>query len=260
MEILKQPELGQSILALRQKKKITQEELVELCNISVRTLQRIESGEVTPRDYTVRIILDALDYNIEQVEASIQNKTVVKRLQVAWIAGIIYFVFGIFETVVEYERFEAGLPYYFPLIYTGVKIISLVSLVFFMLGFFEIGKNYQSSLLKISAILMMGSFAVIELYDVVSIFSVMTSEEFLLIKGSEAVIFGGVDIIFGIALIRLGGGLGITPKLAGIFEIIVGALFISFVLAFLGVVMLIPATILEIIVLYKAYDVLQNSK
>jgi transcriptional regulator with XRE-family HTH domain len=30
MEILKQPELGQSILALRQKKKITQEELVEL--------------------------------------------------------------------------------------------------------------------------------------------------------------------------------------------------------------------------------------
>jgi hypothetical protein len=208
----------------------------------------------------VRIILDALNYNIEQVEASIQKKTVVKRLQGAWIAGIIYFVFGIFETIVEYERFEAGLPYYFPLIYTGVKIISLVSLMFFMLGFFEIGKNYKSSLLKISAILMMGSFAVIELYDVVSIFSVMTSEEFLLIKGSEAVIFGGVDIIFGIALLRLGGGLGITPKLAGIFEIIVGAFFISFVLAFLGVVMLIPATILEIIVLYKAYDVLQNSK
>jgi transcriptional regulator with XRE-family HTH domain len=260
MEILKQPELGQSILALRQKKKITQEELVELCNISVRTLQRIESGEVTPRDYTIRTILDALDYNIEQVEDSILKKSTIKRLQGAWIAGVIYFVFGMFETVVEFERFEADLPYYFPLIYIAVKVISVISLVFFMLGFFEVGKYYKSSLLKISAILMMGSFIVIELYDVVSIFSAMTSEEFLLIKGSEAVIFGGVDIIFGIALLRLGGVPGSAAKVAGIFEIIVGALFVSFVLAFLGAIMLIPATIMEIILLYKVYDIMQNGK
>jgi len=260
MEILKQPELGKSILALRQKKKITQEELVEICNINVRTLQRIEAGEVTPRDYTIRIILDALDYNFEQVESSILKKTAIKRLQAAWIAGIIYFVFGIFEIIVDYERFEDGLPYYFPLLYTGIKIIVMAAFVFFMFGFFEIGKNYKNSLLKISAFLMMGSFVVIELYDIVSVFSEMTSEEFLLIKGSEAVIFGGVDIIFGIALFRLDRELGSTPKLAGIFEIIAGACFITFVLGFLGLIVLIPATILEIILLYKAYDILQKGK
>lgn len=260
MEILKQPELGQSILTLRQKKKITQEELVELCNISVRTLQRIEAGEVTPRDYTIRIILDALDHNIEQVEVSIQKKSTSKVLQTAWIAGIIYFVFGMFETVVDYQRFEEELPYYFPLLYTGVKIIALTTFVFFMLGFVEVGKVYKSSLLKISAFLMMGSLIVIELYDIVSVFSSMTAEEFLLIKGSEAVIFGGIDIVFGIALLRLGDGLGITPKLAGIFEIMVGVFFVSFVLAIFGLFLLIPATILEIIVLYKAYDMLQSGK
>ncbi|QCR23159.1 helix-turn-helix domain-containing protein [Pontibacter sp. SGAir0037] len=58
-----QPELGKKILDLRKAKGLTQEELVEKCNISVRTLQRIESGEVTPRSYTIRIIFAALDYN-----------------------------------------------------------------------------------------------------------------------------------------------------------------------------------------------------
>ncbi|MFO7659062.1 MAG: helix-turn-helix domain-containing protein [Bacteroidales bacterium] len=60
---MKQPELGRKILDLRKAKGLTQDELVEKCNISVRTLQRIEAGEVTPRSYTVRIIFEALDYN-----------------------------------------------------------------------------------------------------------------------------------------------------------------------------------------------------
>ncbi|MFB6319630.1 helix-turn-helix domain-containing protein [Saccharicrinis sp. FJH54] len=61
---MKQPELGQKILELRNKKGLTQEELVEKCNINVRTLQRIESGEVNPRSFTVKIIFNALDYDI----------------------------------------------------------------------------------------------------------------------------------------------------------------------------------------------------
>ena len=61
---MKQPELGKKIAELRKAKGLTQEELVQKCNLSVRTLQRIESGEVTPRSYTIRIIFAALDYNI----------------------------------------------------------------------------------------------------------------------------------------------------------------------------------------------------
>ncbi len=62
---MKQPELGRKIAELRKAKGLTQEELVDQCNLSVRTLQRIEAGDVTPRSHTIRVILDALDYPAE---------------------------------------------------------------------------------------------------------------------------------------------------------------------------------------------------
>lgn len=65
---MNQPELGKKIAELRNAKGLTQDELVEKCNISVRTLQRIESGEVMPRSYTVRIIFAALEYNVDSLE------------------------------------------------------------------------------------------------------------------------------------------------------------------------------------------------
>ena len=61
---MKQPELGRKIAELRKAKGFTQEELVEMCNLSVRTLQRIESGEVLPRSHTIRVIFAALDYQV----------------------------------------------------------------------------------------------------------------------------------------------------------------------------------------------------
>ena len=61
---MQQPNLGKKIAKLRKAKGLTQEELVEKCNLSVRTLQRIESGEVTPRSYTIKLIFSALGYNV----------------------------------------------------------------------------------------------------------------------------------------------------------------------------------------------------
>jgi transcriptional regulator with XRE-family HTH domain len=61
---MKQPDLGKKIAELRKSRGLTQEELVEKCNLSVRTLQRIESGEVTPRSHTLRVLFAALDQKI----------------------------------------------------------------------------------------------------------------------------------------------------------------------------------------------------
>jgi len=61
-----QPDLGKKIAELRKAKGFTQEELVEKCNLSVRTLQRIESGEVAPRSYTLKLIFTALDFDIHE--------------------------------------------------------------------------------------------------------------------------------------------------------------------------------------------------
>lgn len=60
---MKQPELGKKIVELRKAKSLTQEELVDSCNLNVRTLQRIESGEVTPRNYTLKLLSEVLDFD-----------------------------------------------------------------------------------------------------------------------------------------------------------------------------------------------------
>jgi len=59
-----QPNLGKKMAELRKAKGLTQEGLAEKCNVNVRTLQRIESGEVTPRSYTARVIFAVLEFDL----------------------------------------------------------------------------------------------------------------------------------------------------------------------------------------------------
>jgi len=59
-------ETGKLIKELRIKKGMTQEELADKTEVSARTIQRIENGEVDPRAYTLQMIAKALevDYNL----------------------------------------------------------------------------------------------------------------------------------------------------------------------------------------------------
>ncbi|WP_297086225.1 helix-turn-helix domain-containing protein [uncultured Draconibacterium sp.] len=68
---MQQPELGKKIAELRKLKGLTQEELVEKCKLNVRTLQRIEAGEVRPRAYTLNVLSEVLDYNFNGVSAKL---------------------------------------------------------------------------------------------------------------------------------------------------------------------------------------------
>jgi transcriptional regulator with XRE-family HTH domain len=61
---MQQSELGRKIVELRKAQGLTQEELASKSNVTVRTLQRIEAGVVTPRSYTIRLISTALDCSI----------------------------------------------------------------------------------------------------------------------------------------------------------------------------------------------------
>jgi transcriptional regulator with XRE-family HTH domain len=54
-------ETGKLIKELRIKKGMTQEELADKTELSARTIQRIESGEVDPRAYTLQMIAKALE-------------------------------------------------------------------------------------------------------------------------------------------------------------------------------------------------------
>jgi uncharacterized Tic20 family protein len=60
---MNQPDLGNKVAELRQQKSLTQEQLAEQCEVSARTIQRIESGEVDPRAYTLQCLSKALEFD-----------------------------------------------------------------------------------------------------------------------------------------------------------------------------------------------------
>ena len=59
--------LHEQLVAARKRKGITQEELAGRSNVTVRTIQRIESGETVPRAFTLKAIAAALDMPFESL-------------------------------------------------------------------------------------------------------------------------------------------------------------------------------------------------
>jgi uncharacterized Tic20 family protein len=68
-----QPELGLKVSELRQQKALTQEQLAGLCEVSPRTIQRIESGEVDPRAYTLHCLGKALEFDFGEENTGSEN-------------------------------------------------------------------------------------------------------------------------------------------------------------------------------------------
>ena len=70
---MNQPDLGLKVAELRQQKGLTQERLAELCEVSPRTIQRIESGEVDPRAYTLHCLGEALEFDFGEENTGNEN-------------------------------------------------------------------------------------------------------------------------------------------------------------------------------------------
>ena len=87
---MKQPYLGKKVLELRKAKGLTQSELVEKCNITIRTLQRIESGEVTPRAYTIKAIFEVLNFDFYDSSKTKTNKSVRESNYMLYNLGQVY--------------------------------------------------------------------------------------------------------------------------------------------------------------------------
>jgi uncharacterized Tic20 family protein len=70
---MNQPDLGLKITELRQQKGLTQEKLAEYCDVSARTIQRIESGEVEPRSFTRNGLSNILEFDFGRENTSNQS-------------------------------------------------------------------------------------------------------------------------------------------------------------------------------------------
>jgi len=60
---MNQPDIGLKVTELRQQKGFTQEKLAEYCEVSARTVQRIENGEVEPRSFTRNSLSNILEFD-----------------------------------------------------------------------------------------------------------------------------------------------------------------------------------------------------
>lgn len=274
---MKQPELGKKISELRKAKGLTQEELVEKCNIGVRTIQRIEAGEVTPRSYTIKTILAALEHDINfisddgvksdtfikwikrffliDVDLNNSSEYFVKQLNIAWIVGIIYFILGVFESVSDYNMYFKDFLVCNKTLFIILKTFVLISFVYFQRGFILLGVLFKNYLLKITSFILIGFTALIIGYEITSIF--YSPEEGKLIMGGAALTFGSICVLHGIALSKLRKLVGSVAYYAGIFEIISGFFLITVVFSFVGFFLLLPVELFQIITLYKVVDIIQ---
>lgn len=267
---MQQPELGRQLTALRKEKKLTQEELVEKSHVSVRTIQRIESGEVLPRMSTVKILLEALGQNYEsfltkpthtmETNANSTTSSVRNIVLTAVIAGAIYLVAEVILVAMNISWLAGGRKWelWMNLIYAGLTVVMVTSYVLFVRGFIALSDVFENSLLKIGSYLMMAAIAGLGILDISSLGT--DDIESLWIPYSTAAVLGGaLSIVFGVALIRLQDGMGELSRVAGILEILMGCTLITVVLFFISYILLVPAVVVEILVLYRGYEYLSRS-
>jgi uncharacterized Tic20 family protein len=70
---MNQPDLGLKVSELRQQKNLTQEGLASYCEVSARTIQRIESGEVEPRSFTRNSLSNILEFDFGRESTGNEN-------------------------------------------------------------------------------------------------------------------------------------------------------------------------------------------
>lgn len=177
-------------------------------------------------------------------------KTGNNQLALACMAGIVYFVMGIPETIVEFIRKDSFLTETMIPAMSMVYGIGLIAAILFFWGFVVLGRKFQNPLLWLSAILLILTSILFSAYDLFSLHYTAIERGGVLFL--DAVISGFLCIGFGIGLLRLEGHYGQFAKIAGILEIVSGVTLVLVVTFLLGLILLIPATLLEIFILYKA--------
>jgi transcriptional regulator with XRE-family HTH domain len=264
---MQQPELGKQLVELRKKNQLTQEELASKSFVSVRTIQRVEAGEVIPRLSTVKILWRALGEEFvfqSQSTTNMETTTISnyknqQQLLVAIVGGIVYLAFEIALTAMDISWLtnEDGKSKNMFWIYVALNIGLVVSYIMFASGFYSLAKLFENKLLSIASVMMMVLVFASSVVDV-SMFNT-TIEQLSLPYAMLAIVVGVGSFIFGIALLRLQDGMGSLARIAGILEIMIGVTLLSVLFFFVALALLIPATLVEILLLYSAYEYLSKS-
>jgi transcriptional regulator with XRE-family HTH domain len=88
----------------------TQQELSDLSNISVRSIQRIENGEIIPRSYTLKTLGGILGISFDGMQAEVPVSTPVKKVNttqriILSVGVVLFIVLGCWAFIAQSPRF-----------------------------------------------------------------------------------------------------------------------------------------------------------
>ena len=172
-----------------------------------------------------------------------------KKLNLAAFAGIIYLVSFlpelIFETMHEFGEGGGSTKAFLLISY----IVSAASAILFYYGFVVIGNKLENNLLLVASYIIILTTIFYYLYAWYTIDLIDIEEEVFGV--SILLLYGFSGILFGLGLYRTREILGNLASTAGILEMIVGFFLVTIILFFLGLILSIPAIIIEILLLLK---------
>jgi hypothetical protein len=137
-----------------------------------------------------------------------------------------------------------------------MKFIVMITYIYFLWGFVLSGRIFNNYFLKIGAFFLIGTTILFYGYDMASLYFDGFYTEY--VSTTQSIFFGIGSFIFGLALMRLKEPFGKIPEIAGGFEVVGGILFTLVFMGWLGLAFLIPAMILQIILLYKIEELLKK--
>ena len=255
---MKQPELGKRLNEIRTQKRITQKELSDLCSVDIRTIQRIEAGEVEPRMSTLKILAAALENDelaLNKEIPEIKNEYSRSAYLVSFVAGIFFFFnFILYSLVAPAIHSISGSWIYFLL-----SVIHVLTGGLFFLGFIILGKSRQNILLLITSVLII---ILIPLFVIFDFLGKTTGIMFFVFFIKILAVFMGINgILFGVGLIKVKSQLITIYLVAGILQIVENMMFIIpvSVVQLVGLWLAIPANFTLLLIIFNEFRKMKNA-
>lgn len=246
---MKQPELGIIINEVRNEKGITQKELADACNIDIRTVQRIISGEVNPRISTLKLMSEFLQHDfISKMESKDADSKLSSLLLTAFISGVIHLIAYLINNALFPQLLSKSNEGFL----FGISIIYLLSGSIFYYGIYSCAKSYKNKTLQVAVFV---SISLMILFGILGFLNVRNLSFINHLKLLITVVLGLNCIVFGIGLLKSKSQNTLLYRLAGILQIITSPFFILPVpiLNFIGIWLSLPFLILLLGIVFSEY-------
>ncbi len=186
-------------------------------------------------------------------------------LLTAAVAGVIYLLLEIIKLALDIAWMTETFGREGNIIYVTIVVCLVSSYFLFIRGFIILGHLFENGLLRVVGFMLIFAMIALSVLDTYTLFYLQADplqswKDLLFIPyGAASVMYGVLGIVFGTALLKLQDGMGELSKVTGILEIVAGVFLVTVVLFFLGLTILIPATILEVILLFRGYEYLSKA-